>query len=70
MNNIVVTSKPVYRQPMIVESFIDDDGETNFVLDNGRTTLEKNYQKMWDIPKGKINWKAKGDNPDRTKIKF
>ena len=62
------TGKIANKQPLILESFVDDDGEINFILDNGRTTLEKNYQKMWEIPKGKIDWKAKGNNPDTRRI--
>ena len=56
-------------KPAIVDSFIDDTGEKILVLDNGRETPEIRYNALWMPSKGIVNWKSKGDNPDRTRIK-
>lgn len=63
-------SKPAYTAPEIVESYVDDDGEVNHILSNGRTTLDTAYRAMWGKPKGVINLdkKYKGENPDKRKI--
>lgn len=56
-------------KPAIVDSFIDDTGEKILVLDNGRETPEIRYNALWLPNKVIINWKSKGENPDRTRIK-
>ena len=53
-------------KPNIVDSFMDDNGEKVLVLDNGRETLESRYNALWMPCKGIVNWKAKGENPDRA----
>jgi len=57
-----------YLQPVIVDQFTDDDGEVQFVLANGNTIPENRYNSLWLPNKGIINWKAKGENPDRTRV--
>ncbi len=57
-----------YLPPLIVDHFIDDNGEKNYVLANGNTTLESKYNSLWMPVKGIVNMKGKGDNPDRTRI--
>lgn len=54
-------------KPAIVDSFIDDNGEKVLVLDNGRQTTETRYNALWNPSKGIVNWKGRGDNPDKTK---
>ena len=54
-------------KPNIVDSFMDDNGEKVLVLDNGRETLESRYNALWMPNKGIVNWKGRGDNPDKTK---
>ena len=62
---------PTYLPPSIVDTFTDDSGEVNFVLSNGRTTLETAYNQLWRPVRGKINTDKgyKGENKDTTKIK-
>ena len=67
MNN-VVTSKPAYTPPLIEHEFVDDNGELNYALKNGNTTLADKYNAIWHPTRSKVNWKAKAPNPDRTKI--
>ena len=55
-------------KPAIVDSFIDDTGEKILVLDNRRETPEIRYNALWMPSKGIVNWKGRGENPDRTKI--
>jgi len=54
-------------KPAIVDSFIDDTGEKILVLDNGRETKEITYNALWMPSKGIVNWKGRGENPDKTK---
>ena len=61
-------SKAAHTAPKITESYVADDGEVMHVLDNGREQSETSYNAIWHVPKGVINWKTKGPNPDRTKI--
>jgi len=53
-----------YVAPAIKESFIDDNGNIQHVLNNGNTVSEINYTNMWGKIKGKINLKSKGKSPD------
>lgn len=55
-------------KPGILDSYIDDEGDKMLVLDNGRECKETIYNAMWLPVKGKIDWKAKGENPDRRKL--
>ena len=57
----------VNYKPNIVDSFMDDNGEKILVLDNGRETTETRYNALWNPSKGIVNWKGRGDNPDKTK---
>lgn len=59
-----------YQMPTIVDQFSDDDGVLQFVLSNGNTIPANRYNSLWHPQPGVINWKAKGDNPDKSKIKF
>lgn len=58
---------PAYYKPAIVDSYMDDSGEKILVLDNGRETPETRYNALWMPDRGIVNWKGKGDNPDKTK---
>ena len=55
--------------PVIVESFLDDDGNTQHILASGNQMSDISYMANWGKPKGVINWdlKYKGENPDKTK---
>lgn len=57
-----------YTMPRICEEFVGDDGNVHYILDNGRTTLQTSYNALWLPIKTKVNWGAKGKNPDRTRI--
>ena len=65
---VFTASVPTYLPPAIVDEFIGDDGEKHYALSNGNTTLASRYNSLWHPKPGVINWKAKGDNPDRTRI--
>ena len=56
-----------HYKPVIVDSFIDDTGEKILILSNGRETKETTYNALWNPLKGIVNWKGKGENPDKTK---
>jgi len=56
-----------YHQPVIIDQFVDDEGEIQFILANGNTIPANRYNSLWLPNKGTINWKAKGQNPDRTR---
>lgn len=63
------TGKVARVQPNIIDSFMQDDGETMLILSNGTQSLEKDYNRIWGSGvKGIVNWKAKGTNPDTRKI--
>jgi len=55
-------------KPAIIDSYMDDNGEKILILDNGRETPEIRYNALWMPSKGIVNWKGRGENPDRTKI--
>ena len=55
-------------KPAIIDSYMDDNGEKMLILDNGRETPEIRYNALWMPSKGIVNWKGRGENPDRTKI--
>lgn len=57
-----------YHQPKVVDEYMDDDGENHYVLDNGNTQLKRLYDSLWHPIKSVINWKSKGENPDKTKF--
>ena len=62
-------SVKAYRAPVIVSEFNDEvNGEKMYLLESGNTISAKKYNDMWKPAKSKINWKAKGANPDTTKI--
>jgi hypothetical protein len=62
------TNKKANTAPVIIESFIGDDGEVRHILDNGRETLDTAYVNMWGAKKGIVNWRGKGVNPNHRKI--
>jgi len=53
-------SVPTYTQPKVIDNYMDDEGETVYILDNGRTTLKTAYEKLWMPIKGTIDMKSKG----------
>ena len=57
---------PTYKQPKVLESYINDEGEKMYILDNGRETLAERYNAMWNPIKGKIitDKKYKGEGLD------
>ncbi len=57
-----------YQPPVIVDQFVDDSGELNYVLANGNTTLQTAYNNLWKPIKTQVNWKAKGDRLDSRQI--
>lgn len=61
---------PYNVAPKILDEVVMDDGELHYVLDNGRTSLASRYNSLWHPTKQIVNWNAKGDNPDRTKIPY
>jgi len=70
-NGNTVTFHPnvkTYLQPVIVDQFTDDDGSLQYVLSNGNTIPADRYNSLWNPHKGIINWKTKGENPDRTRV--
>lgn len=56
-----------HTAPVINFSYVNDDGEVIHVLVNGNELSDKNYMLHWGQPKGVINWKSKGENPDTRK---
>ena len=54
-------------KPAIIDSYMDDNGEKMLILDNGRETPEIRYNALWMPSKGIVNWKGRGENPDKTK---
>lgn len=67
---IFTATVPTYRPPVIDHDFVDDNGELQYALANGNTIPASRYNSVWLPIRGVVNWKGKGDNPDRTKIKF
>jgi hypothetical protein len=58
-------SVKAHTAPKISESFVNDDGEIEHILENGNTQLDSLYIKMWGIPKGEIKPKGyKGNGLD------
>lgn len=66
----VSTGRKAYTAPEIKESFVDDEGNVIHILANGNTQSDASYMAAWGRPKGKINWKAKGINPDKRHLFF
>jgi uncharacterized protein YgfB (UPF0149 family) len=55
--------------PVISEQFTDDEGNLQYILHNGRTTLAEKYNALWNPVKGKVMPVGyKGENRDKTKI--
>ena len=56
-----------FTQPKVLDQYMNDEGETMLILDNGRETLLTRYEAMWNVPKGKIitDKKYKGENCDK-----
>lgn len=65
--NYQAEGKPAHTAPVINFSYVNDDNEVIHVLVNGNELSDKNYMLHWGQPKSKINWKAKGQNPDSRK---
>lgn len=47
-------SKPTNVAPVIIESFVDDEGEMQHILESGNTISEKNYTIHWVVKKTAI----------------
>lgn len=61
---------PYLTQPKVLESYLDDDGERVFILDNGREQPEVKYNAIWGKVKTKIMPKSyKGENCDSRPVK-
>ncbi len=59
----------MYTAPKVIDSFINDEGEKELVLENGNTTLESRYNDLWHPVKSKIKAEHyKGENPDRRNL--
>lgn len=65
--NFQPEGKKAHTAPIITGSYIDDDGKIIHTLENGNELSDENYIKHWGQPKTKVNWKAKGENPDTRK---
>lgn len=59
---------PTYLPPVIIDQFVDDSDELQFILANGNTIPANRYNSVWKPAKTAIQWAAKGSNPDRTRI--
>ena len=65
-------SRTTYTAPAISESFVDDNGDVQHILENGNILSENNYIKHWGQPKNKIlpkNSPQKGLDPRTNWIK-
>ena len=62
------TDKKAMVKPTILDTFMDDNGEDVYILSNERTQLARLYNAFWNPPKSTINWKTKGENPDKTRV--
>ena len=57
------------RAPVIAESFLNDSGEVEHILENGNTILKKKYDSVWNPKRGIVMPEGyKGTNPDKTKV--
>ncbi len=65
---VFIAKVKTYHQPKVVDEYMDDDGENHYILDNGNTQLKRLYDSLWHPIKSVINWKSKGENPDKTKF--
>ena len=57
---------PFHTAPKIESVFTDDEGNDNYILLNGNTTLVEKYNALWGMPKGQIkpkNAPARGIDP-------
>ena len=63
-------SVPTYKPPVIVDQFCDDDGEINYVLANGHTSLASRYNSIWHPAKGIVNMKGKDEPIGNKQAKY
>lgn len=61
-------SVPMHVAPKVLEQYMNDEGDIIYVLDNGRESKQILYDAMWKKPKGTINWKSKGINPNHRNV--
>lgn len=61
---------PTYTPPVIVDQFCDDDGELNYVLANGHTSLASRYNSIWHPAKGIVNMKGKDEPIGNKQAKY
>lgn len=63
-------SVKTWLPPVIVDQFCDDDGELNYVLANGHTSLASRYNSLWHPKPGIVNWNTKGDSIGNKQTKI
>jgi hypothetical protein len=53
-----------YTAPVVIDTFMDDEGNENYLLANGNTSLADRYNALWNPKKGIVNnnIKYKGEN--------
>ena len=61
---------PTYTAPKIAHDFVDDDGELNYALENGNTTLASRYNAIWNPCKGIVNMKGRGNTIESKQRKY
>jgi len=63
-------SRKTYTAPDIAESYLNDAGDIIHILTNGNELSDNNYMKHWGKPKGKVNWKSKGEAIQHPQQKY
>lgn len=67
MQQTSTQGRTAHTKPQIQESYVDDDFNVVHILTNGREMLADKYTELWEPKKGVINWKGRGDNPDKRR---
>jgi hypothetical protein len=59
-----------YTPPLVIDTFMDDDGNENYLLANGNTSLADRYNALWNPKKGVVNndKKYKGENNNKRNL--
>jgi len=58
------SGKKAMTAPKILEEYIDDDGNKNYVLAGNKTQLADAYNQLWNPTKTPVQWNNRGINPD------
>lgn len=53
------SGKEAKTAPAILDTFMDDEGKENYVLEGGKTTLADRYNQIWMPIKSAVQWNAK-----------